>query len=69
MLKKPIYENENHVELYALYASETDHGKRMCPYCQSADTETVAEAIREGYDIPDDNSLTKWFCKHCEKIF
>ena len=47
MLRKPVYENEICVELYALYASENDRGQKKCPKCSRA-AMTVAEAVDLG---------------------
>ena len=51
MLKKPIYENENNVELYALYSSESNNGQKKCPLCGRSGM-TVAAAVLQGYEVP-----------------
>ena len=68
MLRKPVYENEICVELYALYVSENDRGQKKCPKCSRA-AMTVAEAVDLGYHFPDGTSASAGYCKYCGIIF
>lgn len=68
MLKKPIYENENNVELYALYSSESNSGQKKCPRCGRSGM-TVAAAVLQGYEVPGGASLSAWYCSHCGIVY
>lgn len=68
MMKKPIYENENNVELYAVYATENNYGQKKCISCNRGCI-TVGEARKKGYTISSGISDNKWYCTHCNIVF
>ena len=61
MLKKPTYDNENNVELYA---TENNLGQKKCDGCGN-----ICMNSAEAYALGFINASGNWYCTYCNKSY